>query len=458
MRQVILHIKRMIRSFTGNEDGASVVMVAVAMVPMLGMAGLAVDTTRAYMLKSQLSYALDAAGLAGGKELFSDDLNRTINTVFKANFPDSYMNAQMLSFNPVVDAQGESLTITASVRIETTFLKVIGQDEITVAASTTIQRAVRGMELALVLDTTGSMRNNNKIGALKTAATDLVNILFGDNETVDDFWVSLVPFTSTVNPGADRFGWVDNHSASDFPGTSWKGCVVARDAPNDQNDATPAESMFQTFVAPSRSYNYNDYERFGTRESNDYPRTPNKNCGHEITSLTDSKSKVQAGIDALTYWRGGGTMGNIGLVWGWRTLSPKWRGLWGDDTPAAQPFDYDEPLMDKVVVMLTDGRNEWVSTDYTAYGELGDERLGTSSQSAATTIVNQRMANICEAMKDEGIRIFTIIFQLNDAATEQLYRNCASQADYYFNSPDNETLQQAFRKIGSELSNLRIAE
>ncbi len=46
------------------------------------------------------------------------------------------------------------------------------------------------------------------------------------------------------------------------------------------------------------------------------------------------------------------------MVWGWRVLSPRWRGLWGGNTPNTRPLDYDASDTDKVVVMLTDGNNE----------------------------------------------------------------------------------------------------
>ena len=58
-------------------------------------------------------------------------------------------------------------------------------------------------------------------------------------------------------------------------------------------------------------------------------------------------------------WRRGGTTGNLGLAWGWRTISPRWRGLWGGDTPTDMPLDYGTAYMDKVVVILTDGNNEF---------------------------------------------------------------------------------------------------
>ena len=111
-------------------------------------------------------------------------------------------------------------------------------------------------------------------------------------------------------------------------------------------------------------------------------------------------------------WRRGGTTGNLGLVWGWRTISPNWRGLWGD---ADLPLDYGTDFMDKVVVMLTDGNNEFYNlhdgsdgdpatpSDFTAYGRVnapgpvGPERRRRPA--AGVTILNTRMTAICTAMK-----------------------------------------------------------
>ena len=83
-------------------------------------------------------------------------------------------------------------------------MKLFGVDTIDVSARTVIHRQTRGMELALVMDNTGSMRSGGKMDAMKDAAQDLLDILFAGNETVPNFWVSVVPYTATVNVGSDQ--------------------------------------------------------------------------------------------------------------------------------------------------------------------------------------------------------------------------------------------------------------
>jgi hypothetical protein len=60
-------------------------------------------------------------------------------------------------------------------------------------------------------------------------------------------------------------------------------------------------------------------------------------------------------------------------------------------------------------------------------------------------------------MKARGIIIYTITFgSTPNAATQSLYRNCASDPANYFHAPTNAALGPAFRQIGERLSNLRV--
>ena len=436
-----------------NCSGGTAVLTALAIVPLVGFTGLAVDATRGYMLRSQLGYALDAAGLAGGRDIFSDNLQGTVESFFRANFPDGYMDASLTGPQLVVGNNSETLTVSASATIPTTFMRILGNEEMTVSATTTVNREVKGLELTLVMDNTGSMASSNKIGTMKNAAADLVNILFGDNETVEDLWVSVVPFTVGVNMGNNNVDWLEGLDVSEFAGTEWKGCVEARPDGEDQTDTPPNLVPFVRYMNPASFTN--DYPPI-----NETPTGfgPNRTCGPAITPLTDSKTTVLAAIDEMAAHSGGGTTANLGLVWGWRSISPVWRGLWGLDTPANMPLDYDEPLMEKAVVILTDGVNQLVNNHYGAYGYRSEGRLGSTSFSGTQAELNSRMATICNSMKAEGIKIYTITFQLSDTTTQDLFRNCATDPDQYFDSPDNETLSTVFKQIANELSNLRISQ
>ena len=466
------------------------VTFALVVVPVIAMIGMATDGARAYMVKARLSQAADAAALAGGKAINSSSRDADIQKFFDGNFPTQFMDASVSPLAIDVNTTSGTVEVVAYADVPTTFLQILNVQDITVSARAKVKKATTGMELVLVMDNTGSMRSGGKIGAMKLAATDLVNILYGADETIDNFWVGLVPYSATVNIGNQRSAWLrpydaatnpSGYDASFYSPTTWKGCVEARPAPHDSTDALPTVLGWNPHFWASTLNQYpgetGDNDWPGIDESNGAKNNgtgPNLGCGPAITPLTQSKTAVLTAISEMLPWHRGGTMANLGLAWGWRTLSPAWRGLWGGATPATLPLDYDAPGMEKVVILLTDGVNQWYDwpgglpgkpnssafpdADYTAYGRLSEGRLGTTSGSAATTEVNNRMLTLCEGMKAQGITIYTIVFQLNNEATENLFRSCATTEDKFFRSPTNDDLVAAFHKIATQLSHLHLSE
>lgn len=453
----------------GDRRGSVSALSAVAVFALLATAGLATDSAIAFLVQSRMSKAVDAAGLAAGRNALSADVQDEARTFFYANFPDGYLGSEVISIDGVADADNHFITVTAEVRMPTKIMHLFGYDTMTFQARAVIERQTRGMELVLVMDNTGSMRSGGKITAMKDAAEDLIEIVYGDHETLEHLWVALVPYTATVNIGASHSDWLDPADRvfadpDPFEPTAWKGCVEARAGGLDEDDTLPSAAPFTSFF-------------YGTADDNVWPPVdernsaqnegtgPNLGCGPAITPLVAEKSTVLAAIDEMLPWHRGGTTGNLGLVWGWRVVSPQWRGLWGGDSPANLPLDYDTPLMDKVVILLTDGTNQFYDhngggpggSDYTAYGRLDDFGYGTLS--LARYEIDRRLANTCRQMKDAGIRLYTITFgSTPDGSTQTLYRNCATKPEYYFHSPSNDDLKVAFRTIGGHLSNLRIAQ
>ena len=192
-----------LRCLLVEQRGAVAAILGLAIIPLFAVLGLAIDTGRGYMLKSKLSYAIDAAGLAGGRAFETDLREEDIAMFFEANFPTGYMGSELLPDNPIVtfDDANNRIIIEATATVPTAFMGVVGVHEMRVSARTVIQRELRGMELVLVMDNTGSMRTNGGMDAMKPAATELINILYGDRETVPQFWVGVVPYVASVNVG-----------------------------------------------------------------------------------------------------------------------------------------------------------------------------------------------------------------------------------------------------------------
>lgn len=243
--------------------------------------------------------------------------------------------------------------------------------------------------------------------------------------------------------------------------------MEARTGAEELTDAPPTSAPFRPYFWPGGADTGNNWSAT-TPANNINANTgtgPNLGCGPAVTPLTASRPAVEAAINALVPVYRGGTQSNEGLAWGWRMLSPRWRGLWGGGTPDDLPLDHDDSEMDKVVIVLTDGENQVFrynnspQRDYSAYGQHAAGRLGTSNPGTnPAAALNSRTLQLCTAMKAEGVIVYTITFEVNSTAARNTFRDCATSPQHYFDSPSGEDLTQVFRAIGNQLSNLYLVE
>lgn len=491
--------RRLFTRLHRHEGGAALLFVGLGLMTLLAATGIAIDMSRLQTVQAKLSQSLDAAGLAAGSKVHSTDAEDVVQNYMLVNFPDGFMDSRVTDVDVVVNADNTIINLSATAEVDMTFMQIFGQPTQEVSASSEITRENRGLELVMVLDITGSMYGT-KISDLRTASTDMVNILFGQKESMENLWVGIVPYVTTVNVGADKTSWLRDYDESRYTNkypnwaTKWKGCVEARgqypeddelglndDVPYTGNKATATpEQLATTFPMYFWESNWDNQwidpnnGNVSLNQDQGYSdgaaRGPNIGCGNEVTPFTNQKSVAQGAVDALHPWRRGGTMSSQGLIWGWRMISPKWRGMWGHQD-ATLPLDYNTPLMSKAVIVMTDGVNEVFSphsnppggSDYTSFRRIQEERMGNNVDTKAEGVaaVNAKFASICSRMKAQGILIYTVTFRLGTSTAHNnaraLFRNCATHPDYYFDSPDGATLRQSFRTIGDSLANLMIS-
>jgi Flp pilus assembly protein TadG len=468
------------KQFRSAEQGSLLPMVAASLIVLTGSAGLAIDGARMFYVKDVLQKSLDSAGLAAGHAMEVDDMEADAQEFFDANINSVSQwltNSEMVA---QISDDNSTVTLTANATISASFTALFGYDEITLSASTEITRETRGMELVIVMDNTGSMRWSGKIDAAKDAAAQLVETVYGDEDTNNNLWVGVVPYIAHVNIGSSHESWLTDAGKAkiddgDFLPTEWMGCVMARSDGEDLTDTPPSEAPFEPWYWNDEpdydsSWRPNDWidddsdRTVYEANSRSSAKGPNRGCGQEVLGLVESKTTVLASIDEMEAWSFGGTASPTGLVWGWRVLSEKWQGLWGGDTPADLPLANDTAYMDKVMVILTDGKNEFISrndllggSDFTAYGTIDD--WGFDSIYDARDELDDRFADICNNIKDDDIIIYGITFgSTPDTATKDAFETCATDPAYYFHAPSNSELEEVFEAIGRQLSNLRLSQ
>lgn len=505
-----------------DQRGNVAIVAAVSMIPLcIGSLG-AVDLARAVAAKVQLQNALDAAALGAARMVGTSDsdLQAAGHRLLQQGLArGTEMELESSDFRFADDGR---VVASARASVEPYVAGFVGIDTLDIATSTEVVRAGYHLEIALVLDNTGSMTQNNKLTYLKSAATafvDQMEIASERNVEPNAIKISLVPFSNTVRVNQTTYrysSWVDQNGASPVNneifttsngtqfanrftlfsrlGTSWRGCLESRRSPYDVQDtapttATPA-TLFTPFFAPDEpNITVNGYGGFdnsyigdGTTSSNWRVRQgsvtkyttasglgatkgPNRGCAIQpLMRLTTDFDGVRSAIDSMS--AAGTTNIPMGLVWGWHTLSPR--------APFADGVAYLTDKHKKIVVLMTDGDNTISpidtpnGSDYSGVGYVWQGRVigadgqpltVNSSSSARTAALDHRLSLLCTNMKAAANDIEIYTIRVEvTGGSSTVLRNCATDTDHYYDVSNASQLTAVFQTIAGQIAALHLAK
>ncbi len=217
----ISHLRRAADRFVGANQGNIAVIFAIALVPVISFIGAAVDYSRANSARSSMQAALDSTALMLSKDLSSGLITTSqIDAKAQSYFAALYTNtdAQSVAISATYTASngslGSTIQVNGSGSITTDFMKVAGFPNLNFNTSSTTAWGNVKMRVAMALDNTGSMADNGKIQALRTAVAGsggLLDQLSALAKNPGDVYVSIVPFAKDVNVGSSNYNqsWID---------------------------------------------------------------------------------------------------------------------------------------------------------------------------------------------------------------------------------------------------------
>jgi Flp pilus assembly protein TadG len=245
----IARINRSLRRFLADAAGSYAPLFAVAAMPVFGTISAAVEYSNIYRVETHLKTALDAAALAAARELpYSTDdeyLKTYARKFFDANLNSSLAPSDIDFDLQVIPAttQGARIQVSASHVYETYMAGVIGIEEVPMEVAATIATGNRTVEIALVVDNSGSMdtasgpNGETRMELARLAATELVSTLHTVaqfSNKPDPIKIAVVPFAGSVNVGSQYRGadWLDTKGWSSIhhENFDWAGTTTAGDA------------------------------------------------------------------------------------------------------------------------------------------------------------------------------------------------------------------------------------
>jgi Flp pilus assembly protein TadG len=446
------HIREAANRF-GRADGGNIAVIfAIACVPILTFVGAAIDYSRANNARSAMQAALDSTALMVAKDLSQGLITTSqITTKAQAYFAALYTNADAQSVAVTATytasgSMGSTIQVSGTGAITTDFMRVAGFPTLNFGTNSTAAWGTVRMRVAMALDNTGSMASDGKIGALRTAASSLVDQLSALAKNAGDVYISIVPFAKDVNVGASNHNanWIDwtdwdnnnqtctgnwwNQTCSPKNHNTWTGCVTDRTQPYDTMSTTPAGANVATLF-PAEEYNEN---------GETYCKPGNTPPLQQIVPLSYDWSALKTTINAMQPT--GGTNQPIGLAWAWQTLQ--------QTAPMNAPAEDPNYTYAKAIILLSDGLN--TEDRWPGYGN-GNTQFGGQ--------IDARQRILCDNIKAQGITIYTIQVNTGSPAdpTSSVLQYCASGSqNFYLVTSASQTLS-VFNSIGTSLSKLRVA-
>ena len=440
----------MLRSrFLKDRRGGVTPMFALAIVPVVGFVGASIDYSRANSIKAGMQSALDATALAMAKlapTLTPADLQTKTTAYFNAMF--SHADAKSMTITPTYTTTGGSqLTVAASASMDTAFMKLMGYQNLGIKSSSTVKWGNNRLRVALALDNTGSMNDDGKIGALKTATKNLLDQLKAAATTNGDVYVSIVPFSKNVkvDPSNYNQSWVDWEDWDDDNGHD-SSTTTCSSSKTGKNGKSKKKCTTTTTWVPDNHNTWNgcitdrdkEYDVSGTAPtssaSTKFPAEQYDDCPVAVKGLSYDWSSMTTLVNSMT--PNGTTNQTIGLVWAWMSLT------------GGGPFTV--PTMDsnykyqQTIVLMSDG--------------LNTENRWDGNGSNQSPEVDARMSLACTNAKNAGLTVYTIHVNTNGDPTSTVLKNCASGPTNFFTVTSSGQLNTVFNQIGTQLSQLRISK
>lgn len=478
---------RLFNKFKADESGNIAIMFSVSLVVLMTAIGVGVDYGQITKQQNLLQNQVDAAVLAASTASL-DDWNLTLaqETAKRKEIALEVISGNgfdIKAIEPSITITGDN-SVLGRVELEykLAFGGLLGKESVKlVAESESGLGVIRSVQMVLVLDNTLSMLQDGKMTALKTGAKNLIDAIEASRSGSQ---VALVPFARYVRIPPEEYtaSWLELPTEFDTEIT-WQqathtGGTCQLETSTRIRDGL--EEEFQTTVCTGQTTTYEEQSRIvesrfegcvGTRlsphsELDDFytlrvpgllqkiPRQhsgsyeSNAWCGRKITPLTDDFELLEDEVNEL--YGTDQTYLPSGLLWGQAVLS---EGVPFDNVATNNNFE-------KIMVLMTDGKNSaQIQTDQAAEDDYrAPPYIGTSQdENEYSPEANVATARMCDNVKADGIRIFTIAFQVDDMETKNLLNACASDSSMAFTPETNDELIERFGHIsGSLKGNARL--
>ncbi|MCY6383226.1 TadE/TadG family type IV pilus assembly protein [Hoeflea prorocentri] len=461
------------RKFQRDENGNFLMMFGLATAAIFLTIGLSVEYAQSINMKTRVTNSLDAATLATARALSIGDITEAqaenyLEAVFIANIGVDNIDASRFKLDDVtVDPVANTVSAKASFDQDLRFISVgTSSDKQVVGSQSGATYGISDIEVAMVLDITGSM-GGSKIVALRQAANLGIEELLSVNTPNDTkVRISVVPYSYAVNVGSDlsKYVYLDfpyrRSPAPAFSSALYDQTGTGYDVSEfleygNINHLNPRDGYADDHCATDRkranrggtNYQYTDANPGSAMIPRDSRLNTSWCPSAALMPLSDDETALKNRVNSLG--ASGWTAGQIGLQWAWYMLSPKWADYLPAGSKPGDPIADDD--LQKYIILMTDGQFN------TAYADVRRRNWRAGSQGSTS---RTHTDNLCDNVKSNKIKIFTIGFQLYNSTALNMLKDCATPDEgdvtYHYEPETASELKETYEDIARTIQTLRL--
>jgi Flp pilus assembly protein TadG len=472
-------MRRLIEDRTGNFG----IFFALVALPLLLAVGACFDYLFALNERNQIQGSADAAVLAVSSSYTSSMSGEDIKEIITAYFASNATSGASLDGDPELSADNSEICIHAKSSVQTSFMKIahVNSVPVRVKSCATLPDLTK-LEISLVLDVSSSMIEQDRFVPMQEAVKDFISSFANNRNLASRTAIAIVPFSSRVSIGVEHTDWLRAyegksaipdrwtnpkayHTSSSFKFTTWidgkttdaytssnhywMGCIEPR-SDLEIKDTGAVSKYGLTDDPPGLNSTVVVNNATVAVSSSFVPMDSNSGssksfCPPPITPLTSDFTYLTSAITTMTSQ--GSTRLDAGMIAGWYTLSPNWRGYWDK---GSLPANYANSVR-KILVFMTDGM---MNTQYGKSSGKLDWACYYSQSTTTSTVCNNAtvsdMLSTCSLIKNKGIEIYTIAYS-SDADTTNI-KKCATNTDYFFVASEDSGSQAYIPTIYDQIA------
>lgn len=444
------------------------VFFALSILPVALAAGAAVDYERAISAKAEMISAMETAAIyAATMSATTTDTAR--NAAVQNYMTTNYGNSGDAALSGIsVDNYSDRVTVNATATVKTAFMQLAGVQTIAIPVSVEVKKAGINLEVSLVLDNTNSMNTksqgatNTPIVDLKAAAATFVNTVLPDTQGTFYTKIAVIPYNNGVNVGSTTAP-LARGAISNSPSTSTTPGSTNYKFTNAQGQSTTF-AISNCVTERTGTQAYTDASAATYPVGRGYYGSSNNCTVTQMVPLSTDKTTLTNSINAMT--AGNSTAGQVGIAWGWYSLSPTF-GVWsGSSIPAGYDklttSDFTQKVK-KIMVLMTDGEYNSANCNGVITGNPTVTGSGSAADHINCAATNgdsyAQSTSMCGAIKNSGIEVYVITFQLDSTIQKRvdLVNSCATDANHILNAADSTQLNTVFQNLATSITSLYVS-